>query len=194
MFDGLDPSMKTLFGVSVDHTQRLLSDDRAVVHFLVDEVDAYPCHLYPVGEGFGHGVSTREGGKEGGVDVEDTKGERPHGGGGQDSHEASQDQSFNPRRCLDDRFCEGISTGIIRVWHHGAFDTSGGGSLQSSGVVTVGDDPDDVQLFDVSVDQGLEIRTGTGYENCDVDGFLRYRRVRILSPTDQISRSVCRAR
>ena len=98
-----DPPLKDLRGVVRKDLHRLLQDDGAAVALLADEVDGGAGQLDPVLQGLLMDVKavtarSREGGDQGGVDVEDGVGEGADHLTGEDDHEAGQDHQVDVQR------------------------------------------------------------------------------------------------
>jgi hypothetical protein len=69
MLDALDAFVKALLVVPTEDRDRSLMEDLATIHFVVDEMDRGPRQLDSGVERITHGVGTREGRKQGRVQV-----------------------------------------------------------------------------------------------------------------------------
>lgn len=90
-----NPRAQGLFGVIGIHRNRGLRDDRAMIHFLIDEVDCCPGDADAVLQRLALGMSAGERGQQRGVDIDDPLGKGADEERSQDTHETRQDHQLD---------------------------------------------------------------------------------------------------
>lgn len=100
----LDPTMKGLDVVTVEHRHSPLGDDRPVINPLIHEMHSNPRQLDSVLQGLLDGVGSGEGGQERWVDIENPIREEGDEIGSEDPHEAGEHQRLHSPR--PDHLCQ----------------------------------------------------------------------------------------
>ena len=103
---------------------------------------------------------SREGGNEGGVDVQDGVGVGLHHLPGEDDHESGQHHQVDARllQLVHQGHGHGLVGGVLLPGHHTAGDARLGGPLQGVGAGGGGDHQDDLSIDDLP--PGLGVNEG----------------------------------
>src|SRR5690606_25830963 len=151
------------------HHDRHLGDDRPVVYLLVDEVHRHPGDPDPVLQRLGHRVGPRETRQERRMDVEDPVREPPDRLRSEDAHETRQHHHLGcgGAHRLAHRMGERLPVPFER--DHSGRDTCVLGPLECPNARTIRHHQDDA-VAPLTIQECLEVRSGTRNEDGDVDG------------------------
>lgn len=161
MLLGLDPLVEGVRSITGQHLDRNLGDDRTVVHFLVDQVNRYTCHLDTMFECSLDGSRSRKGREQRGMDIEDPPWESVHEDRGQYTHESSQHHTLGTavQHRIRQRLGEGRPIGVIGVADDDSVDSRSLRPAQGSRFWPVRDDRGDVRTDRRRIQEGLQIGT-----------------------------------
>ena len=172
MLLNLDAGVEGLRGIAGEDGYKGLHDDLAAVHAGIDVMDG-AARLGDAGfEGLLPGLDTGEVREEGGVNVEDTVGERLQEGLLDEAHEAGQtNQVYTEGLQLSRDLGLQLERKLVFVTaavHILGRDTAAASTLQDESILMIGENDDDLGIQPSIIDgveDGLTVAAATGPQN-----------------------------
>ena len=170
MLHAVELGEERALSVSWANPHRLLQENGAVIHVLIDDVHRHPGHVHPPGQGIPDRMGPGERWQEGRMDVEDPAAVTPDEDGREDPHEAREaDEAHAVRLAEPDKGALKTSARRVGPWVDDARAHTGpAGPFERPGVGPVADDDRDARLQPPGPDglkDRLEVRALPGAED-----------------------------
>ena len=169
VLDLVDASLQRIPVVVLTNLDGFLQNDRPGVHPVVDEEDGHASHLDAVRERVGHAVHARERGEERRVHVQPAATIRFEHRGTEQAHVPGRQDGVDPAIAeeVHHRPVEGLPPLEVLRPEHGGLDTVRFRPFERLHVRTVGEHERDPGTADGVIEEGLQVRPGTGNEHRD---------------------------